>query len=373
MQRKLRIAQIVGKWNTGGVRTMVLSYVKNINSDDIVFDIFIDDNSEDIKADDISQINANKYLMPSVKNPIKQIAFLKNEFKKNKYDAVHIHNNTLSVFALFAAMQAKIPVRICHSHSSAHKSESKMRLAAKYMLRPFVRLFATDYVACGELAGRWMYGDKLYDSKKVTVFANAIDTIAFLYDENDRKSYRKEFNLDENDFVIGHAGRFFHQKNHKKLIEIFKAVKSKKTNAKLLLLGTGELLSEIKNIVNDDDKIKDSVVFAGVRKDISKIYSAMDVFCLPSFFEGMPVVAPEAQTNGLLFICSDTVSKEALLTSLAHSVHLNETDEEWANIILKEYDKIKTRKSFDDAIIKSGFDIKNEAKKLRDLYLLRCK
>ena len=222
-------------------------------------------------------------------------------------------------------------MRICHNHTTAHWGEGKKTLL-KYILRPFNKLFATDYFACGEKAGRWMYGNRCFNAGRVHVMPNAIDTKKYEFDQDARVRLRNELNIPQNAFVVGHVGRFMYQKNHPFLLQVFKEVLRLRENAFLLLVGEGELQETIRQSTREQG-LEDKVIFTGARQDVSKLYSAMDVFCLPSFYEGLPVVALEAQANGLPCVFSDRMTEEILLTSKAVQLALDDP-ERWARTVL---------------------------------------
>ena len=180
----------------------------------------------------------------------------------------------------------------------------------KQALRPFSKKYATDYFACSELAGRWLFGDKTFEQGKVTIINNAIDLDKFKYDEKVRKEKRKELNINDDTLVVGHIGRFVAQKNHTFLIDIFSELHKKEKNSILLLIGQGPLIGEIKQKV-ETLGISDSVKFLGQRDDVNELYNAMDLFLFPSLYEGLGMVLIEAQANGLPCIASTEVPKNA--------------------------------------------------------------
>ena len=231
-----------------------------------------------------------------------------------------------------------MPVRIAHSHSTSNPREWKKNLM-KNALRPFSKVWATDYFACSELAGRYLFGDKAFDKGEVKIIRNAIDAEKFKFDPEARKKLRKEIRIADDDFVIGHIGRFVEQKNHRFLIDVFAEVKKKKKNAKLVLAGQGPLLEEIEQKVKDLGLEKD-VFFLGQRSDTDKLYSVFDVFCLPSLYEGLPVVGVEAQANGVPCIFSDRITEEAAVKKNVALVDINDYGEDMAESILKCGDRI---------------------------------
>lgn len=229
-------------------------------------------------------------------------------------------------------------------------------------------MFATDYMCCSELAGRWLFGNKEYDKGNVYLLNNAIDLDKFKYDEEKRKEKRKELNIEDSTLVIGHVGRFVEQKNHRFLIDIFNEVHKQKENSILLLAGQGPLMEEMKEKVKILG-IEDSVKFLGQRNDINELYQAFDVFCLPSLYEGLPVVGVEAQATGLLCIFSDDMTKEIKVLDTTEFLSLKQSAEEWTYTILKKSKSFK-RKDTQKEITDKNFNIKNEIKKLEREYMM---
>lgn len=305
----MRVAQVVGRMESGGVEAVVMNYYRAMEKEKVQFDFFVDETSSFPQRKELEQLGAGIYLVPPYTKPVQFHKALYKQFKASGYKIVHAHINTMNVFPLFAAWRAKVPVRICHNHSTAHWGEGKKTLL-KYLLRPFNKIFATDYFACGEQAGRWMYGNQCFDAGKVRIMPNAIDTQKFAYDPEARACLREELGIPQDAFVVGHVGRFMYQKNHAFLVSVFAELLKQKPDAYLLLVGEGELEETIRQKVQILG-IKEQVIFTGTRPDVNKLYSAMDVFCLPSFYEGLPVVLVEAQANGLPCVVSDRVTSEA--------------------------------------------------------------
>lgn len=311
IKEPMRIAQVLNRMDSGGIEMVLVNYYRAMNHAQIQFDFYYADTSSIPNKKALQEMGAGMYPIPSYTKPLAYHHALYSAFKEKGYQIVHVHLNTMSVFALFAAWRAGVPVRICHNHSTAHWSEGRTTLL-KYMLRPFNKLFANRYFACGKVAGRWLYGRRCMRHDQVTIIPNAIDTKRFAYDKVARAQLRKEFEIDENAYVIGHVGRFCHQKNHRFLLHVFKDFLLENPDAVLLLIGEGKTQKEIRMFA-DTLGIGQRVIFAGVRSDADKLYSVMDVFCLPSYYEGMPLVAWEAQCNGLPCLFSDQVTREAAL------------------------------------------------------------
>ena len=364
-EQPIRVAQIIGKWLGGGVESVVMNYYRHIDRTKIQFDFICDNDSTNIPYEEIEKLGGRVILIPPYQKVFKYHKALKKVLKDGNYKIVHSHINTLSVFSLFAAKCAGVPVRIAHSHSTTNKKEKKKNLL-KQVLKPFSRLFATDYMCCSELAGRWLFGNKEYDNGNVYLLNNAIDLDKFKYDEKVRKEKRKELDISDDTLVIGHVGRFVEQKNHRFLIDIFNEVHKEEKNSILLLAGQGPLMDEIKEKVKKLG-LEDNVRFLGQRNDINELYQAFDVFLLPSLYEGLPVVGIEAQATGLLCVFSDDMTKEIKILQSTQFLSLNRKASEWAKIILDK-SKLNCNKDTSKEMSKNSFNINAEANKLEEIY-----
>lgn len=335
----VRVAQILNRMDSGGVEAVVLNYYRHIDHSKVQFDFYFAEGSSLPQREELEQLGAGLYPVSAYSHPVAYHKALHTAFKQRGYKIVHAHLSTMSLFPLFAAWRAGVPMRICHNHSTAHWGEG-VKTLLKYILRPFNKLFATDWFACGETAARWMYGDKAFDAGKVTVMPNAIDTEKFAYDERARSQLRQELGIPQSAFVVGHVGRFMYQKNHRFLVDIFADLYKQKPEARLLLIGEGELREQIQQQVRVLN-LQDKVIFTGARQDVNKLYSAMDVFCLPSFYEGLGMVAWEAQVNGLPVVLSNFVPREAKRSSECIFLSLNDPHGVWIEALYRSKRQIK--------------------------------
>lgn len=362
----IRVAQIIGKWVGGGVEAVVMNYYRHIDRNKIQFDFICDNDSTNIPYEEIESLGGKVILIPPYQKIFKYHKELKRVLKDGGYKIAHSHINTLSVFSLFAAKCAKVPVRIAHSHSTTNKKEKKKNLM-KQCLRPFSKLFSTDYMCCSELAGRWLFGNKAYDEGKVYLLNNAIDLDKFKYDEQVREKKRKELNIKEDALVIGHIGRFVEQKNHSFLVDIFNELHKKNDNSVLLLVGQGPLQEQIKEKV-DKLGLSNCVKFLGQRNDANELYQAFDVFLLPSLYEGLPVVGVEAQAASLLCFFSSDMTKETKVLDSTIMINLSDPKEVWRENILSMSEKyVRTQEL--EKMTKRGFNINKESEKLQKYYM----
>lgn len=364
----IRIAQVIGKLSAGGVESVVYNYYRHIDHTKFQFDFYIDADSSCPLRQDLIDMGARYFVVPPYQKLPQYLFALIRLFKENQYQIVHSHMNTLAVFSLFAAWAAGVPVRVCHNHSTAGKGETVKNIM-KYALRPFAKLFATDYCACSQHAGEWLFGKRTTQKENVTVFRNAIDLERFRFDSDAREAVREYLGL-EGKFVIGHVGRFCWQKNHGFLIDIFAEVSRQKKDAVLLLVGNGSLMDEIRAKVRRLG-LDRAVRFLGVRDDINRLYQAMDVFVLPSRYEGLGIVNIEAQAAGLPCIISDNVPKEAQVSKNVVFLPIDECRSEWADQIINT--TISSREEVVQEVWAHGFDIRESAIKLQQFYCGKIK
>ena len=363
----IRVAHVVGKMGSGGVEAVVMNYYRHVDRAKVQFDFFADADSKAIPREEIERLGGRVYVVPPYQKLPAYLRELEARFRENAYTIVHSHLNTLSVFPLYAARRAGIPVRIAHNHSTAAKGETKKN-AMKYALRPFAGVNATHFAACSRYAGEWLFGRRAMRRGDVMIVSNAIDTARFAFDEAVRREARRELGIEDR-FVVGHVGRFCYQKNQDFVIDVFQKVHARSPKSVLLLIGEGEDFERVRARVESlsDLALRESIRFLGVRADVGRLYQAMDVFLLPSRYEGLPVVGIEAQAAGLPCVFSNAMTAETVKTPSAVMLGLDEPAERWAEAVLKEH--TDERKGAAEVIRRAGFDIVEEAKKLEQFYL----
>ena len=363
----VRIAHIIGKMQNGGVEAVVMNYYRNIDRTKIQYDFIIDsDSSNPVLQDEIESLGGKVITIPPYQKPVSYHKALYKLFTENNYPLVYSHLNTLSVFPLFAAWRAGIPIRVAHNHSTAGKGRGETkRNMMKYTLRPFAKVFPTHLCACSEYAGRWIFGKRAMDSGRVRVWPNAIDTERFAYKERVRNDIRMKLNL-TGKFVIGHAGRFVHVKNHAFLVEVFSEIRRRRENSVLLLAGDGPLFNMFRDKVKSAG-LSESVIFLGSVHDMEKYYQAMDVFIFPSLYEGLGMAAVEAEISGLPVIASTELPIDAKICDNFHFMPLRDSAVRWAEEALKISDG-HVRKDMSIYARESGFDIKTQAAKMTQWY-----
>lgn len=353
----------------GGVARLLHDYYSHMDHDKIHFDFLISDDIPDgILEKPLKDMGCIVYKIPSLKKDIKlRLKRMDEIIRYGQYDVVHSHISARSCFILSIAKKYGIKKRYVHSHI-AYQNISKMKLFIDKAFLAYSKILATQLFACGEDAGRYMWGEKAVSSGKVRIMRNAVDTVAFRFDESVRNKYRKELNLDDKK-VLGIVGRLDYQKNHDFLLDIFAEIeKIDRDEYKLLIVGRGpyegRLREKAKNLGIDNN-----VEFMGIRSDVSKLLNVVDVFILPSFFEGLPVVLVEAQANGVIEIASDMITKEMAVTDLITFLSLKQTAKEWAEVICREVGSDVDRENYATVVCNKGYDIVLESKKMQEFYL----
>ncbi len=355
--------------NYGGVETFLFQHFKHMDHDVVQMD-FLTHVKHPAFQKEIEAMGGRFFYIP-VRNkyPLKYRKALDEFFKKHAkdYDVFWCNKCMLNnIDFLKYATKYKIPVRILHSHNSSNMDtgvKGKLMELMHNKNRRKISLYVTKYWACSDYAAEWLFPSEIYEKKQYTFIPNAVDVSKFRLNDSLRKKMRRQLEV-ENNYVIGHIGRFNYQKNHEFLIRIFKTVYDKDPNARLLLIGTGELEASVKQQVHELSL--DSVVqFLGVRHDIPELMQAMDCFLLPSRFEGLPVVAVEAQAAGVpCVLARDGITEQVKITESVEFLNLDQSVDEWAKEILKQADK---REDNYQVMKERGFNIDEAAVKLMNI------
>lgn len=368
MIKPIRILQVFAQMNRGGAETMIMNLYRNIDRSKVQFDFVVHTEKKCEFDDEIEKLGGRIFSMPRYngKNHIYYKKSWEQFFNKHsEYKIIHGHvRSTASIYLRIAKRYGLIT--IAHSHSTS--SGTGFSSIVKNLLQYPIRYIADYFFACSETAGVWLFGKKTCKNNNFYILNNSIDAKRFIYDKKTRSKKRREFQID-NKLVIGHIGRFNIPKNHEFLIEIFKTVYDKNNNVVLMLVGDGELRHVIEKKV-EDLGLMGSVIFTGVRSDISELLQAMDVFVFPSLYEGLGIAIIEAQASGLPCIVANTIPREAYITHLVEGLSLKVSKNKWADRILKicnDYERINTY----EEIKINGYDIKETGKFLERFYLDR--
>ncbi len=351
-----------------------MNLYRNIDREKIQFDFAVHGNDAGDYEKEITQLGGKFYYFPHMrKNPV-EYKKAWHEFWKNnanRYKAFHMHTNSLAnVIAMEEAKKANVPIRIIHSHSSM-ANKGRLQFLNDYLHKKHRKKLpelATDLFACSDKAAEWLFGGMQVGNINVVKINNGVDTESFKFDEAKRKELRNVLNL-EGKKVIGHVGTFIPVKNHGFLIDVVEKAYRSDRDIRCILVGNGSLLEEIKEKVHQKE-LDDIVLFLGVCGNVNELLSAMDIFAMPSLYEGLPVSLVEVQANGLPAVVSDTITTDVKFQSNLHYIPLSSSCDEWAEEIIKI---INNNERADDCkcVSEHGFDIKDTVKKYENIILSR--
>lgn len=288
-------------------------------------------------------------------------------FREHSYDVLHCNASAKGVIVLACAKAAGVKVRILHSHCAKVVTKSPVkRVAAEALKLPAVGL-ATHLAACSTEAGEFLFGKRAVGAGRVVTFPNAIDLARYGYDSTVREDVRREIGAGEGTRVYANVARFQPPKNQQMLIRAFAEVVAREPDSLLVLVGEGDERAECEAL-SESLGISDSIRFLGLRDDVARLDQGFDVFCMTSLFEGLPVVAVEAQAAGLPCVLSDGITREACVLPTSHMVPTGATPAEWADAL------VATPVSVDRAdgmrvMAEAGFEIREATNKLQRFYL----
>ena len=364
MKDRVRVLYVNGNdMKRGGIEAFMMNYYHYIDKNKVQIDFIVHGNKKGVYDDEIIASGSKIYHVPiKSKHPLRYSAELKKVLKNEKYHIIHSHVDAMSGWVLKIAKECNIPVRIAHSHNTAHLTTNPIKVLINDYAKSQISCYATNRFACSRAAGEWLFGKKT----SFEVINNAIDVEKFSFSEITRERIRKEFGFDCR-YVIGHVGRFDYQKNQEFLIAVMKEVIITRPDALLVFIGEGATMPRIHDMV-DENGLKDNVLFLGSRANINDFYNAFDAFVLPSRFEGLSFVAIEAQANGLPCLLSSQVTAEIAICQNVQFLNITEPFA-WAEAICK-CDIIRNSNAINN-IKSAGYSIQVEAAKLQQFYIER--
>lgn len=355
----IKVLHVVGKMNTGGMETLLMNYYRKIDRNIIQFDFVAVSEGKGVYDDEIKSLGGKVLHTPRYR------WYDNKEFKKwwdellstGQYSIVHQHNIGAATTIFPVAKKYGVKT-VLHSHMEYTPKGIKECAKELFDMRAFK--YTDKYLACSNEAGKSMFGNRIFE-----VLCNAIDVRKFEYSEELRKQTRAAIDVEDNIKLIGCVGRLTRQKNHLFALDVFSEALKNDTNTRLLIIGQGELEETIKGKVHSLN-LEKYVIMLKPDPNIQKYYSAMDCFLFPSLYEGLGMVAVEAQAAGLPVIMSDTVPAAACVCNTAR-LSLDADLKIWAKAI-NDSCICRDRKNCVDSVIASGYDINDNVKKLETIY-----
>lgn len=368
MDSPIRILHVLGGLDAGGAETFVMNLYRAIDRKKVQFDFIKHVSEEGIYENEIHSMGGIVFKCPQYKgkNHFEYCKWWNSFFVEHpEYHLIHGHVRSTASIYLHIANKYNL-ISIAHSHSTSNGNGISSII--KGVMQLPIRYIADYLFACSDEAGKWLFGKKSIKMPNYELIPNGIDLNKFAFDKDKRNRIREELNISKDTIVIGHVGRMTIPKNHKFLINLFKEYSYYNPNSKLLLVGDGELYSDIKDKC-DSLGISDSTVFVGSKLNTEDYYNAMDAFVFPSLWEGLGIVVIEAQSNGLSCFVSDAIPKEAILSNDVKIYSLDSMNE-WLDDLKKL--KICERRAVQIDEMKK-YDIKNISKHLQTFYLEKLK
>lgn len=363
-----RILHVLNALNVGGTETVIMNLYRRIDRSEFQFDFVVHVPDEGVYEPEIRQLGgrvfrAQKYY---VKNYLPYARWWRGFLRDHpEYRVVHCHQGSCAPVCLREANRAG-RVSVAHSHGTRNPDRSPRTLAWELSSWP-TRHVAQRFLACSEEAGIDRFGSKVVRSSRFHVMKNGIDVKRFEFSPVARAEVRASLGIGESTLVVGHAGRLSPQKNHEKILSVFSCVADRHGNSVLMLVGQGEREQELRSLAGSLG-MGDRVIFAGVHPNVEDYYSAMDVFLFPSHWEGLGMVAVEAQASGLSVVASEAVPTLADVgADLFERLSLDEPAEVWARAILSHVGESRDARSA-DAARRAGYDVADVASWLQDYY-----
>lgn len=352
-----------GALDYGGITTVMLNYAARMDPDKVRIDFLVHGEPTGPREQEAVDMGAKVFHAPC-----KRTHYWENRrallSAMKGYDIVHAHMDGMNGYVLKLAKQCGVPYRISHCHNTRFLTNQPLRIWLHRRAADSIDSVATALYACSPEAGRFLYGDAPWEEGRVTIIRNAVALDRYAFSEGDRLRLRREMGLEDR-FVIGNVGRYEYQKNQGFLIDAFKETVAIRPDAVLLLAGDGSdrpMLEEKIRVLG----LTESVRLLGYRKDIDALLSAMDLFVLPSRFEGLGIVLIEAQACGLSCLASDQVPPDTRVTQCRY---LSLSDPvAWGRQMAQEQRKEARAVSL-APFIAAGYDIERESEKLQNRYL----
>lgn len=366
MKEPLRVLHVFAWFNQGGIENFVMNVYRNIDRSKVQFDFAFPISRKGYFDDEVNSLGGNIYFFDSEKKSFRN--FYRNLRRiindHGPYAAVHSHLYYFSGYILFIAKLCGVKIRISHSHDTVKgRKQTIIRKIYEKFMSKMIKANATDWLSCSDLAGRYVFGDKI----PYHVLYNGIDLNRFLYRPERRIKVRKQLGISDGNKVILNVGRFAEQKNHKFIIDIFKELSNLSNDYRLIMIGTGPLEEDIHEKCRKYGLL-DKCFFLHNIQNTEDYYCAADIFLLPSLYEGMGIVCIEAQATGLQTILSNEITKEVAVTDLVHYLDLKDSASKWASNIDLLANEPTSRKNYRDKFIDSVFDVNRTIKDLTEIY-----
>lgn len=365
-KKPIRILQVLGGLDIGGAETMVMNYYRNIDKSMIQFDFVVHGNNHGFYEEEIKKMGGKIYRVPKYRlyNHFNYIKAWRTLFKNHlEYRIIHSHVRSTASIILKVAKENGL-ITICHSHSTSNGTGLSAFVKKKLQKKiPYV----ADYLfSCSKESAIWLYGKKNANSERCYIINNAIDVSKYSFNMSKRKQVRSSLKID-NKIVIGMIGRLAEVKNHSFAINLLKELVKYNKKYHLLIIGSGPLKNNLVSQVKDYNLVE-NVTFLENRSDVNELLQAIDIFIMPSLWEGLPLALVEAQAASLPCVVSNNVTDGIIIEELVKKIEIDDV-KKWIEYIKDDVNIAKVRLDRSKMIKDNGFDIKDNASKLSSFYL----
>lgn len=354
-----RLLCIVGSMNAGGAETFLMKIYRKLDKTKYQMDFAVATKDKGFYDDEILKMGGKIFhITPKSEGFFKNFNSIKKLVHDEGYASVlRTSQHSLSALELFAAKLGGAKKRVFRSSNSNTTTGTGFDVKLHKFCAFMPRYFANIRIAPSTEAAEFMFGPGCIANGTASLLHNGVDLSVYCFSEQNRVNVRKELGIEDR-LVIGHVGRFNQQKNHEKLIEVFNSILKYRPDAVLVLVGQGEKEEIVKNLVKELC-ISDKVIFTGVRDDVPRLLSGMDVFVFPSLYEGMPNTVIEAQATGLPCLISDTITMEAKVTDLVRQQSLKDSNEVWAQSVVEITANTVNRAIYNSMMKQQGYDVED--------------
>lgn len=361
MIKKIKILFVLNDLRAAnGVASFAMAYFRLLNKNNYQIDFALLHDYESPYYDEIKSTGSSIFILPPIKNIFKHVNECKRILYKNDYQIIHDNLLTTSIPLMITSLICRVPIRILESHNT-RLSSTKWKQVCNSILLPILMLVINEQFACGKEAG-----EALFFNKNFKIIPNIISASEFEFNSKKRDSLRMKYNC-RNKIIVGTVARIDKQKNPFFALDVLARAHQKNPNIEYWWIGDGDLGTSVKEYANQKH-MTSFVRFFGSRNDVNDLYQAMDVFFLPSIFEGLPISVLEAQAAGLVSVVSDSITKEVKFTDLVRFKSLNASFDDWARSIIEQSNKKLLRDKYKNILMNSQYYAPNAGRKLMKEY-----
>ena len=345
----------------GGIEQFMMNCFRFIDRDRLHIDFLLQGDEKAVYEEEILSAGSRIFRAPKPSvSPIGYRRTVKQILREGNYKVIHAHSDAMNARILWLALVCGVPVRIAHSHNTKHILSSRRKYLFYELCRKFVGVLATDRWACSEAAGKWLFG-----ARPFKLIPNAQLLEKFRYDGARRIGIRERYSIPASAIVLGHVGKFDYQKNQGFLIGVLQRLREQSDrDYRLLLVGDGMLRESFEKELNTAG-LADKVILTGWVDDPESYYNAMDLYVMPSRFEGCCFAGVEAEANGLFCIASDMSPGDANVEGRVQNLRLDAGL--WTEAVLSA--NTQRRNDTAETLRSMGYDIRDFAHRMEKEYV----